>query len=366
MKTKNIIKLDIIVGARPNFIKIAPLIHELKKHQEFRTRLIHTGQHYDKKMSHDFFKQLEIPKPDINLAIGSGTQAEQTAGIMIAYERYLNMSIKPDLCIVVGDVNSTMACAIVAKKEQIKVAHIESGLRSGDHSMAEEINRILTDSITDYFFTTSISANENLKCNGVASDRIFFVGNIMIDTLKKFESKLYPPKLWEEENLKKGDYYLLTLHRPSNVDDFSTFLNMINYICTTLKDYNIVYTVHPRVSEKLAQSNNAIGNIIISKPLPYLEFNYLVKNAKAVITDSGGITEETTVFGVPCLTLRKNTERPETIRLGTNELISDFPNGFVNAIAKINADAWKSGNIPEKWDGKTAERIVECLKNIYN
>lgn len=366
MRNQKKIKIDIIAGARPNFIKIAPLMHELIKHDNFMVRLIHTGQHYDKKMSDDFFKQLDIPEPDINLAVGSGSQAYQTSGIMMGYENFLFQTHVPDLCIVVGDVTSTMACAIVAKKTKIKVAHIEAGLRSGDCTMPEEINRILTDSITDYFFTTSVTANNNLKFNGIESDRIFFVGNIMIDTLRKFETKLYPPELWERENLKKGDYYLLTLHRPSNVDDFSTFLNMINYISTTLKDYNIVYPVHPRVSEKLAQSNNALGNIIISKPLPYLEFNYLVKNAKAVITDSGGITEETTVFGVPCLTLRKNTERPETIRLGTNELISDFPNGFVNAIAKINADAWKSGNIPEKWDGKTAERIVECLKNIYN
>lgn len=362
---RNKIRIDVIAGARPNFIKIANLMHEFKKRSDFETRLIHTGQHYDSKMSDAFFRQLEIPEPDINLAVGSGTQAEQTAGIMIAYERYLNKSIKPDLCIVAGDVNSTMACAIVAKKEQIKVAHIEAGLRSDDHSMPEEINRILTDSITDYFFTTSISANNNLKLKGVESNRIFFVGNIMIDTLKKFEAKLYPPKLWEIENLKKRDYFLLTLHRPSNVDHLQTFLNMLKYISKSLKSYKIVYPVHPRVSEQLAKSNNGLENLIISKPLSYLEFNYLVKHAKAVITDSGGITEETTVFGIPCITLRKNTERPETVTMGTNKLITDFPNGFDEAIAEINSNCWKKGSIPEKWDGKTAERIIDSILKIY-
>jgi UDP-N-acetylglucosamine 2-epimerase (non-hydrolysing) len=365
LKTNKIVNIDIVAGARPNFIKIAPLMHELQEHKEFRTRLIHTGQHYDKKMSDDFFRQLEIPEPDINLSVGSGSQAFQTAGIMQGYEHFLNDTYKPDLCIVVGDVTSTMACAIVAKKEQIKVAHIEAGLRSGDHSMPEEINRILTDSITDYFFTTSLSANNNLKINGIESDRIFFVGNIMIDTLRKFETKLYPPDLWEREKLKKGEYFLLTLHRPSNVDDDKTFLDMINYISDGLKAFKIIYPVHPRVSEKLSKSNQKSENMITTIPLPYLEFNYLVKHAKAVITDSGGITEETTVFGVPCLTLRKNTERPETVEIGTNKLIIDFPSGFDEAIAEINSNFWKKGCIPEKWDGKTARRIVECLFKIY-
>jgi UDP-N-acetylglucosamine 2-epimerase (non-hydrolysing) len=366
MVSNKILKIDIIAGARPNFIKIAPLMHEFKNNQKFKARLIHTGQHYDKIMSEDFFKQLEISDPDINFSVCSNSQAKQTAEIMIAYESYLNKTYKPDLCIVVGDVTSTIACSIVAKKEKIKVAHIEAGLRSGDIAMPEEINRILTDSITDYFFTTSRNANKNLLKEGQSKERIYFVGNIMIDTLKKFENKFRKPNIWNKHNLSRKDYYILTLHRPSNVDDKDKFYNILSVIEKNIHLENIIYPIHPRVSNKYKNFEYDFSNIKIIKPLPYLEFNYLIKNAKAVITDSGGITEETTVFGVPCITLRKNTERPETVEIGTNELIKNFPKDFEDAIRKIENNQWKQGTIPEKWDGKTSKRILNHVSEILS
>lgn len=359
------IKIDIIAGARPNFIKIAPLIHAFQTITDLQHRLIHTGQHYDKKMSGDFFTQLEIPLPHKNLAVGSGTQAEQTAGIMIGYENYLDETYKPDLCIVVGDVTSTMACAIVAKKKQIKIAHVEAGIRSGDLSMPEEINRIVTDSITDYFFTTTATANQNLINSGIKPEQIFFVGNVMIDTLKKNELKLYPPQIWEQFKLKRKDYFVLTLHRPSNVDDNELFFKILTDIDYEAKGKHVVYPVHPRVKEKLLESNIKFKNIKLVEPMSYLEFNYLVKNSKGIITDSGGITEEATMYNVPCITLRGNTERPETVDLGTNVLVKNFPAEFRNYMSMIHKDNWKKGNIPEKWDGKAAARICKHILEIY-
>ena len=364
MKSDKLIYLDIIAGARPNFIKIAPLLHELKKDEKFKVRLIHTGQHYDSNMSDVFFSQLHIPKPEFNLAVGSGSQAEQTGYIMMKYEDLLQNTYTPDLCVVVGDVNSTMACSIVAKKHNAKVAHIEAGLRSGDLTMPEEINRILTDSISDYFFTTSKNATQNLLNQGVNPDNIFFVGNIMIDTLKKFEPKFCPPEIWEKEHLLSKCYLVLTLHRPSNVVDNDRFLDILKHIDNNSGNTKIIYPVHPRVSEKIKMLNTDLSNIITTNPLPYLEFNFLLKHAKGVITDSGGITEEATVYNVPCLTLRNSTERPETVITGSNELIKDFPIGYAEALLKINNDAWKKAKMPEKWDGKTAVRILECLIEI--
>lgn len=360
------IKIDIIAGARPNFIKIAPIIHEITISINFRYRLIHTGQHYDKKMSDNFFTQLEIPKPNKNLGVGSGSQAEQTAGIMIGYEAYLKDTYKPDLCIVVGDVNSTMACAIVAKKENIKIAHIEAGIRSNDLKMPEEINRILTDSITDYYFTTSVTANKNLLDHGVKLKNIFFVGNVMIDTLKKFESRFYPPQIFLDQKLNKDEYYVLTLHRPSNVDNDEKLFNILGEIDSHTMSFKVIYPVHPRVKSKLDSRKHFFKNIIEVEPMPYLEFNYLVKNAKGVITDSGGITEEATVYNVPCITLRKNTERPETLNIGTNVLVKKFPDEFRNYISLINKNEWKKSKVPEKWDGNTATRIVKHIQEIFN
>tara|TARA_R110002050_G_scaffold74772_4_gene160154 strand:+ start:57375 stop:58466 length:1092 start_codon:yes stop_codon:yes gene_type:complete len=359
--------IDLIAGARPNFIKMAPIIEAIKKQidlgENIKFRLIHTGQHYDDDMSAQFFKALEIPNPDINLGAGGGTQSEQTSTIMVGYERLLAKS-KSDLCLVVGDVNSTMACSIVAKKNNIKVAHVEAGIRSGDDSMPEEINRKVTDSISDFFFTTSLSATENLIKQGVNVDCIYFVGNVMIDTLYKFKSRFKKPEIWGEINLKKDNYILCTLHRPSNVDDRQKLLSIINEICENVNNLPILFPVHPRTQLVLKKIKINHPNLFFTKPMGYLEFNYLTKNAKGVITDSGGITEETTVMGVPCITVRNNTERPETVSIGTNELIGDNPEAIKPALNKLFKGQWKKGGIPEKWDGKSAERIVSNLIKI--
>ena len=357
-------KIDLIAGARPNFIKIAPIIHELNKVMEISNkisyRLIHTGQHYDKNMSESFFNQLDIPNPDFNLKSGSGTQAEQTSKIMIEYEKLLsNSSI--DLCLVVGDVNSTMACAIVAKKLNIKVAHVEAGIRSNDMSMPEEINRMVTDSITDFFFTTTELANKNLNKIGVNSSDIFFVGNTMIDTLLRQKENFYPPKIWNDISLQKKEYLVVTLHRPSNVDQQNKLKDTMDAIVKSSRNSPIVFPVHPRIKAKLKEIGINYTNLHFTEPLSYLEFNYLVNNSKAVITDSGGITEETTVMGVPCLTLRDNTERPETIEIGTNVLVGTNPKSIKPAMDILFDHKWKKGSIPKFWDGKTSKRIVESI-----
>ncbi len=359
--------IDIIAGARPNFMKIAPIIRAIEIRQQRCSplcyRLVHTGQHYDARMSGDFFSQLGIPEPHINLQIGSGTQAEQTSAIMIAYEKLLS-SDRSNLCLVVGDVNSTMACSIVAQKMGVKVAHVEAGIRSNDWSMPEEINRMVTDSITNYFFTTSEIANNNLKKLGVSSDRIFFVGNTMIDTLLANMDRLCAPGLWNELNLKPQQYFVVTLHRPANVDGIGHLDKTLLAIGNGCRDFPVIFPVHPRTAKTLRDLKCLPKNIILVEPQPYLEFNYLVKNAKMVITDSGGITEETTVMGVPCLTLRNNTERPETISIGTNELAGTDPTHIGPILNRLFDCGWKKGAIPEKWDGNTGERIVDVLEQI--
>jgi UDP-N-acetylglucosamine 2-epimerase (non-hydrolysing) len=361
--------IDIIAGARPNFIKISPLIAAIRKKQNeginIQFRLIHTGQHYDKNMSDSFFEQLDIPNPDFNLGVGSGTQAEQTAGIMVGYEAIL-LKHPSNLCVVVGDVTSTMACAITSKKLFIPVAHIEAGIRSGDMNMPEEVNRIVTDSITDIFFTTTTMASENLLNSGVSKDSIHFVGNVMIDTLRKYESAFSKPHLWDIENLNKGNYFVLTLHRPANVDAGEKLKLIISEIIKGTNPNPVIFPVHPRTRKILNELKISFKWLKYSDPLSYLEFNYLVKNAKGVITDSGGITEETTVMGVPCITLRDNTERPETCTIGTNELIGTDPSAISPALRKVQDGNWKLGGIPEKWDGKAAERIVDKLIRFYD
>ncbi len=361
--------IDIIAGARPNFIKIAPIVEAISNKQKLginiQYRLVHTGQHYDKKMSGDFFEQLSIPMPHYNLESGSGTQAEQTAKIMIGYEKLL-MEQPCDLCIVVGDVTSTMACSITAKKmKNIKVAHVEGGIRSGDWTMPEEINRLVTDAITDYFFTTSEVANSNLLKSGVDESRIFFVGNTMIDTLYKQMPRFNKPEIWDKCNLSTGGYIVMTLHRPNNVDNKEQLGELIHKILTASNGFPLIFPVHPRTAKMMEDLNTVPENLHIIEPLGYLEFNYLVKNAKAVITDSGGITEETTVMGIPCITLRDNTERPETCTVGTNELLGANPNTLVPAFEKLFSGNWKKGAIPKLWDGKTAERIVDCIINLF-
>jgi UDP-N-acetylglucosamine 2-epimerase (non-hydrolysing) len=361
------LKIDLIAGARPNFMKIAPIIDAISKAKsegvDISFRLIHTGQHYDKNMSDSFFDQLNIPQPDINLGAGGGTQAEQTAAIMIGYERLL-LEDKSDLCLVVGDVNSTMACSIVAQKLHVPVAHVEAGIRSGDWTMPEEINRLVTDSITNYFFTTPPEATNTILNSGVSSDRVFWVGNTMIDTLLKQRANFKKPKFWDVSGLKKGQYIVMTLHRPANVDEEHNLKNLLNEIITNSNGLPLIFPVHPRTAKILHNLGIEYDRLYTVEPLGYLEFNYLVENALAVITDSGGITEETTVMGIPCMTLRNNTERPETIHLGTNELIGTDPRAIKPALEKLFSGEWKKGTIPEKWDGNTAKRIVDILKEI--
>jgi UDP-N-acetylglucosamine 2-epimerase (non-hydrolysing) len=361
-------KLDIIAGARPNFMKIAPIIHAIHKYNEQRTeqleyRLVHTGQHYDKIMSDSFFEQLDIPKPDLNLGAGGGTQAEQTAAIMIGYENAIAIK-KPDLCIVVGDVTSTMACAIVAKKANVKVAHVEGGIRSGDMTMPEEINRIVTDSITDIFFTTSVSAGENLLKLGIQEKQIFFVGNTMIDTLLANLDRLQKPDFYDQLNLKEKSYLVVTLHRPSNVDNPENLNQLLTIINENSGDKKVIFPMHPRTKKIFETIPGTFENIFITSPMPYLEFIFSIKNSAGIITDSGGITEEATVLGIPCMTLRNSTERPETITNGTNELVGTNPVDIKSFLEMMVDGGWKKGNIPELWDGKAAERIVEVISKF--
>jgi len=395
--------ITIIAGARPNFMKIAPIIHAIERRKaeggrrkgkasKIDYRLVHTGQHYDRNMSDSFFEELNIPEPDVNLSCNGGTQAEQTAAIMVAFEKEL-IANPADLVMVVGDVTSTMACSIVAKKLNTKVAHVEAGIRSFDLTMPEEINRMVTDCLTDYFFTTSEFANNNLKAAGVPLERIFFVGNVMIDTLMANRNRFRKPDFFDTLQLREKNYLVLTLHRPANVDGGNKLENLLNAIILASRGIPVIFPVHPRTAKIIAGlslSNiskspslplpcpskpwrrrispsplQSVQNLHLIGPLGYLEFNYLVEHSKAVITDSGGITEETTVMGIPCITLRNTTERPETISLGTNELIGSDPSGIKPALDKLFTGKWKKGTIPELWDGKTAVRIVDHLARNY-
>jgi UDP-N-acetylglucosamine 2-epimerase len=360
-------KITIIAGARPNFMKIAPLIHSIQKAQQAGSnidyRLVHTGQHYDKNMSETFFEELNIPTPDVNLGVGGGTQAEQTAGIMVAFEKDL-LQNPTDLVMVVGDVTSTMACSIVAKKLNTKVAHIEAGIRSWDLTMPEEINRMVTDALTDFYFTTSEVANINLKNSGVNAEKIFFVGNVMIDTLLSNIDKFRKPDIFDNLELKNGEYLVLTMHRPANVDGIEKLRFLITEIVNNVHGLPVIFPIHPRTARIFSEIGFNFKNLHIVDPMGYLEFNYMVKHCKAVITDSGGITEETTVMGIPCITLRDNTERPETCTVGTNELIGTDPKAIKPALDKLFSGMWKKGEIPEKWDGHAAMRIIEILKQL--
>jgi len=355
-------KIISVVGTRPNIVKIASLVKEFSKHPDITNILVHTGQHYDEKMSDSFFRELEIPEPDINLGIGSGSHAEQTGRIMIEFEKVL-LNEKPDLVLVVGDVNSTLACALTSVKLGIKVAHIEAGLRSFDREMPEEINRILTDQISDYLFTTEKDAEKNLLNEGIAKSKIFFVGNLMIDTLLIHKERA--------SNLKKpdsNDYAILTLHRPSNVDDKETLSNILEIIREIQSQIKIIWPMHPRTRNNLEGFNlkeklKEMKNVSISDPLTYLEFMNAVMNSKFVLTDSGGIQEETTVLNIPCITLRDNTERPVTIEQGTNYLAGSNKNSILEIIQKVLNGKAKQYRGIEFWDGKAAERIVSVIKN---
>lgn len=410
--------ITLIAGARPNFMKIAPLIAAIKKAQadgqNIQYRLVHTGQHYDKNMSDTFFKELGIPQPDANLGCGGGTQAEQTAAIMVAFEKEL-LAHPTDIVLVVGDVTSTMACSIVAKKLNTRVCHVEAGIRSWDLTMPEEINRMVTDSLADYMFTTSEVANRNLLRLGAemmkvvskeskvesgkstlhiqhstehsvsqpqasleedkyaltrTPQRVWYVGNVMIDTLLANRPRFRQPAIWKELGLQPQQYIVMTMHRPANVDEETHLKALMEQIITNVHGLPIVFPIHPRTAkifynlwggESLAER---FPNLHIIEPLGYLEFNYLVERAKAVVTDSGGITEETTVMAVPCITLRDSTERPETCTIGTNELIGTKPEAIKPALDILFAGEWKKGAVPPLWDGHTAERIVEILMKV--
>jgi UDP-N-acetylglucosamine 2-epimerase (non-hydrolysing) len=360
--------IDIIVGARPNFMKVAPIVRAIDKRRaggsNLRYRLVHTGQHYDAKMSGDFFEQLGIPAPDVNLEAGGGTQAEQTANIMVRYERLLS-SERPWMCMVVGDVTSTMACAIAAQKMWVPVAHVEAGIRSGDWGMPEEINRIVTDSITNHFFTTTEAAGATLRKTGVAEDRIHFVGNTMIDSLLANRNRFRAPDYWDQAGLVAGDYLVATLHRPSNVDDLEKLKALLHAIFCGARGRTVVFPVHPRTAKTLAAIGPLPRGFLPVDPQPYLEFNYLVENALGVITDSGGVTEETTVLGIPCMTLRTTTERPETVTMGTNELLGVDPAAIAPALSRLLDGQWKKGTVPPRWDGHAAERIVATLECLH-
>ncbi|KEO73447.1 non-hydrolyzing UDP-N-acetylglucosamine 2-epimerase [Anditalea andensis] len=362
-------KIDLIAGARPNFMKISPIIDAIRqasdRGHDISFRLVHTGQHYDQNMSGSFFEALNIPPPDVNLGAGGGSQAEQTAAIMIGYEKLL-LESRSDLCLVVGDVTSTMACAISAQKLSVPVAHVEAGIRSGDWTMPEEINRMVTDSITNYFFTTTEAADQNLIRSGVGEERIFRVGNTMIDTLLKHRPRFKQPEIWEQKALDVGKYIVMTLHRPANVDQEEKLRALIEQIVAHTQGLPLIFPVHPRTRKILENLGIVHDALHMIEPLGYLEFNFLVERAKAVVTDSGGITEEATVMGIPCMTLRDNTERPETITMGTNELLGNDPKSISPAMEKLFAGNWKKGQEIPLWDGKTAERIVKHIIDIFN
>ena len=444
-------KITLIAGARPNFMKVAPIIKAIKAHNEglpvtgdglqvtgdglqvtgdglqvtgegISYRLVHTGQHYDKNMSDTFFEELGIPAPDVNLGCGGGSQAEQTAAIMVAFEKEL-MEHPTDVVLVVGDVTSTMACSIVAKKLNTKVCHVEAGIRSWDLTMPEEINRMVTDSLADYMFTTSDVANRNLIRQGAelvtgyglqvtgdglsvtgyglqvtgdglsvtgdgvrvtgerVQQRVWFVGNVMIDTLLANRARFRKPEVWDELGLKPQEFIVMTMHRPANVDEENHLRQMMEQIIDNVHGLPVIFPIHPRTAKMLREllndrpqansmsateslNDERFPNLHIVEPMGYLEFNYLVERAKAVVTDSGGITEETTVMGVPCITLRDNTERPETCTVGTNELIGTNPAAIKPALDKLFAGEWKKGAIPELWDGHAAERIISVLADL--
>jgi UDP-N-acetylglucosamine 2-epimerase (non-hydrolysing) len=350
-------------------MKVAPLHRAFNTNPNIQSLIVHTGQHYDPAMSDIFFKQLEMPKPDYFLGIGGGTHTEQTAKIMLAFEKILQDE-KPDVVLVVGDVNSTIACALVAVKMQIAVAHVEAGLRSNDRTMPEEINRILTDSISDWLFVTEQAGLDNLKNEGVYSEKIYFVGNTMIDSLAFYLPKINDIELPEnivKANLKKSDYILVTMHRPSNVDTLEGLKNTISVIELAAKHKKVVLPLHPRTKNNLTNFNLSSRifenrNIIITEPLGYLPFVSLMKDAWLVLTDSGGIQEETTFLQIPCLTFRKSTERPITVEVGTNTMINELNLTIVEEkIKELLAGTYKKGEIPDLWDGHTAERIMEIL-----
>ena len=355
-----------IVGARPNFMKIAPIHREMQKAENgIEPILIHTGQHYDERMSKFFFDDLNMPKPDEFLGVGSGSHAEQTARVMVEFEKVC-LTYKPDLVLVVGDVNSTMACSITAKKLWIPVAHVEAGLRSFDREMPEEINRLATDAISDILFVSERNGEINLNNEGVDPAKMHYVGNVMIDSLINFMQKAEQSDILHQQQLTEDNFVLVTLHRPSNVDDAHNFAKILDAFEEISRDISIVFPIHPRAKKNLetfglAEKAKAMKNLLLLPPLGYLDFIQLEKKCKFVITDSGGLQEETTYLGKPCLTVRENTERPITVQIGTNEIVGMDTEKLTRYAKAIMNGEWKKGEIPKYWDGKTAERIVKIL-----
>jgi len=354
-----------VVGARPNFMKIAPLVEEMWKVASIRPLLVHTGQHYDLAMSGAFFEDLEIPEPDFFLGVGSGSHAEQTARVMVEFEKVLENE-RPDLVLVVGDVNSTLACALVAAKLLIPVAHVEAGLRSFDRTMPEEINRKVTDHLSDYLFTTSEDANANLRLEGIPQEKIHFVGNVMIDTLRKYEPIARAKKAAKTFDLEPQGYAVLTLHRPSNVDDPKAFALILDALEKILQKLPLVFPVHPRSRRRIAEFGlgariGGLENLTLCDPLGYLAFLSLMMDSCFVMTDSGGIQEESTALGIPCLTLRENTERPVTVTLGTNVIVGNRPDRIVTEALRLLGGGGRAGRTPPLWDGQAAARIVGVI-----
>jgi UDP-N-acetylglucosamine 2-epimerase (non-hydrolysing) len=358
------VKILNIVGARPNFMKIAPLLREMKRHPELNPVLVHTGQHYDAGMSDVFFRDLEISAPDIYLDVGSGTQAVQTGNIMMAFEP-IAQEQNPDLVLVVGDVNSTLACSIVSAKLGIPVGHVEAGLRSFDRTMPEEINRVVTDALSEFHFTTSPEAENNLLREGISKEKIYFVGNVMIDTLIHLVQKAESSQVRTSLGV-NGDYALLTLHRPSNVDEQEPLKRIFKALSIIARRIPILFPIHPRTARMLKQFeiSTEVRGLKLIEPLGYLDFIHLERHARFVLTDSGGIQEETTVLGVPCLTLRNNTERPITIAEGTNVLVGNDVERICNGAEGVLNAKEKTGRVPSLWDGKAAERIVSVLRRV--
>jgi len=365
------LNIALVAGARPNFMKIAPICEVLKNKSDIEYKVVHTGQHYDENMSKVFFDQLGIPKPDVNLNVGSESHAVQTAKIMMGFEKFL-VENKQDIVVVVGDVNSTLACSLVATKLHIPVAHVEAGLRSFNWNMPEEVNRVLTDRISDYLFTSCEDANENLIKEGFSQDKIYFVGNVMIDTLMKFKAFSDKSDVLDVLGLKTKDYAVLTMHRPSNVDSFENLSKLIDALKVVQDKIPIIYPVHPRTKKRIldfgfSETLDEMKNFKIVEPLGYVDFLHLMDNARFVVTDSGGIQEETTILKIPCLTIRNETERPVTITKGTNVMVGTDKQKIIQEASNILNNNQKTGKTPVKWDGKAASRIVEILlkeKNI--
>lgn len=356
-------KIISVVGARPNFIKVAPIHQAFKAYPEVEHIICHTGQHFDSRMSDVFFKELGLPEPQYNLEVSGGSHAFQTAKIMMAFENVL-AEVQPDMVVVVGDVNSTLACSLVAIKLHIKVAHVEAGLRSGDRSMPEEINRLVTDSISNMLFVTEESGMINLRNEGKKENEIFFTGNVMIDSLVRLKPKFTESEIFDKLKIEKGNYVLCTFHRPANVDS-KTYLSELQSVLNEISEqYKVVFPIHPRTRHNLETwnlHNNFADNVLVTDPIGYIDFLALTSEAKLIITDSGGIQEESTFLGIQCITVRDNTERPVTVTVGTNQLIGRDLSKVKEAVNDVFSGNSKKGVIPELWDGKAAERITKII-----